>query len=145
MSDFSLQARLRYSLVVEEEFKKPTKQTRKGLKNSVENIWHTDLHDDPQLLVGVNVVTVKEIDNIFMPVEFHDLNLGDDELLFGLIVQVHHLNGNDLFILPARGHTHLARSTDQEITDSTRIKTDQIDCLYEGATLFRLVGILVKE
>ena len=111
----------------------------------MENIWHTDLHDDPQLLVGVNVVTVKEIDNIFMPVEFHDLNLGDDELLFGLIVQVHHLNGNDLFILPARGHTHLARSTDQEITDSTRIKTDQIDSLYEGATLFRLVGILVKE
>ncbi|RUS88655.1 hypothetical protein EGW08_003614, partial [Elysia chlorotica] len=66
-----------------------------GLRDNVvqmPDLNNTYFHDDPELVV-VDVVAVEEVDDVLVAVELHDLDLGDDELLLGLVVQVHHLDG----------------------------------------------------
>lgn len=55
-------------------------------------------HHDPE--VTFVQVAVDEVDNVLMLAVFHDDNFVDDEILFGLLFQVHLLNGNT----SPRGH-----------------------------------------
>ena len=52
------------------------------------------LHDDPQ--VALHQERVHEVDDILVPAVLHDQDLVDDEILLGLLLEVHLFDGNAL-------------------------------------------------
>lgn len=67
------------------------------------------LHNDPQ--VSFHQKAVHKVDNVLMLAIFHDQDLVDDEVLLGLLLEVHLLDSHTLVATHFVRCEHAARST----------------------------------
>src|SRR6218665_382213 len=79
------------------------------------------LHHDPELIV--DEVALNVVDYVRVFVLFHDLDFHDDQFFAGLVVEVHHLDGNHLMCLQVLCHAYNTGSS-VGTSNKTVVKTN---------------------